>query len=67
MPLLVNGIENATSISAGTAHTCATTATDLYCWGDIGRGALGDGTTNDSATPVRVDLGPYIFVDSFSD
>ncbi len=34
----------ATQISAGTHHTCALAGGEVYCWGNRGFGALGDGT-----------------------
>ena len=40
-------------VSGGWVHTCGVTTGDqAYCWGDDG--ALGDGTTNASLTPVAV-------------
>lgn len=44
-----------TAISAGMYHVCALGSdTRAYCWGDGGNGALGNGDTSTSATPVRV-------------
>jgi alpha-tubulin suppressor-like RCC1 family protein len=45
------------AISAGAAHSLAFTRNGrLYAWGFNGEGELGDGTTTDSDTPVRVKL-----------
>jgi alpha-tubulin suppressor-like RCC1 family protein len=42
-------------VSAGWYHTCAvTTDNRAYCWGLNRDGELGDGTTNNSLTPVPV-------------
>lgn len=43
----------ASSLSAGIAHACASTADGLWCWGANATGALGDGSTSDRASPVR--------------
>jgi alpha-tubulin suppressor-like RCC1 family protein len=42
-------------VMAGDAHTCGLTTDSLaYCWGDNSNGQLGDGTTTDRLTPVKV-------------
>ncbi|MEQ9161755.1 MAG: hypothetical protein RLN74_03545, partial [Ilumatobacter fluminis] len=47
--------ESAVSISAGDEHTCAVlNDATIECWGDNGRGALGDPIAPGGATPVAV-------------
>ncbi len=55
-PVQVSGITTATAVVSGTNHSCAILAdTTVKCWG-FGQtyGALGNGATVDSATPVTV-------------
>lgn len=50
-PLLVTF----TSITAGNDFTCAIgNDNQTYCWGDAGKGQLGNGDTTDQLTPVAV-------------
>jgi alpha-tubulin suppressor-like RCC1 family protein len=45
------------TLSAGGAHTCGKTPTgDSYCWGVNIHGELGDGTNDNSSTPVQVPM-----------
>ena len=54
-PLLVDRIEGAIAVAAGSHYSLALTADDqLYSWGRNHRGQLGDGTLVDRAAPVRV-------------
>ena len=49
----LNG-QTVTSITSGNNHFCAITTThDAYCWGDNSLGQLGNGTTDNSATPTK--------------
>lgn len=55
MPRSIPSLTDATSVSAGDAHTCARHATgQVSCWGENAAGQLGDGTTSARALPTRV-------------
>lgn len=54
-PVVVSGLTDVTSVSAGEAHTCATKSDGTaWCWGRGGSGQLGGGSTSASAVPVQV-------------
>ena len=56
LPVAVSGIEDAIDLSAGASHNCATRTTGrVSCWGGYNYfGLLGNGTFDESATPVDV-------------
>ncbi|HMX71087.1 MAG TPA: hypothetical protein PKA56_04975 [Solirubrobacterales bacterium] len=54
IPTPVEGLADATSISAGNSHTCAIRGSgQVVCWGSNGNGQLGDGLS-DHLTPEPV-------------
>jgi len=54
VPMSVGG-QAVVQVATGQDHTCAVTATgEVWCWGRNEYGQLGDGTTLDRLTPVRV-------------
>jgi alpha-tubulin suppressor-like RCC1 family protein len=49
------GITDAVALAVGTRHACVARADgSVWCWGQNRDGQLGDGTTTDRATPLRV-------------
>lgn len=56
-PQVVESLSNVTAIAAGTDRCLAKTNDGkLWAWGNNSYGALGDGTTNNSSTPVEVEF-----------
>jgi len=54
-PAAVVGGLTFAGVSTGALHTCGVTTSGIgYCWGLDGTGQLGDGTTTESAVPVKV-------------
>lgn len=53
-PAPVMGLDaQVSAVSAGEEHSCGIKNNILYCWGRNSSGQLGDGTGNDSLTPVE--------------
>jgi alpha-tubulin suppressor-like RCC1 family protein len=54
-------LPGATGVASGGAHACAVTADrTVVCWGDNRYGQLGDGSTTDASTPVKVSRLSYV-------
>ncbi|WP_434423404.1 RCC1 domain-containing protein [Nannocystis pusilla] len=57
-PQRITSLPLASALALGFYFSCALTGTgadaQVWCWGDNGRGQLGDGTTERRHTPVRV-------------
>jgi len=49
-----------TDIAAGQGVTCGVAGGKAYCWGGNWSGQLGNGTTNDSTSPVAVTAAPGV-------
>lgn len=55
VPIAVDAPAAFVQVTAGTAHACGLTATgEVWCWGAGTAGQLGNGATQGSAVPVRV-------------
>ncbi len=55
VPRLVIGVDDAVQVAVGEHHSCALTGKgELYCWGGNEEGQLGDGTTQDRPTAIRI-------------
>ncbi|MBN9106926.1 MAG: hypothetical protein J0I14_18210 [Propionibacteriaceae bacterium] len=56
VPTLVPALAGKTvsTVSAGTAHTCAVADSKVYCWGQGTSGQLGNGANNTQYSPVLV-------------
>ncbi|MFN5935995.1 MAG: hypothetical protein ACK46D_17055, partial [Roseiflexaceae bacterium] len=52
----------ATDITAGGQHTCAVANGNVWCWGANSNGQLGDDSTVDRNTPVKVEMPGLSFV-----
>jgi len=57
-PFALSGVTGVTSISAGWFGTCIGTGPSASCWGGNGKGELGNGSTTDSNTAVKVLVTP---------
>ena len=54
-PVAVTGGLTFASVMAGGWHSCGVTVAGVaYCWGNNGRGELGNGSTTSSSVPVKV-------------
>jgi len=61
-PRKVASLAGVVAIAAGSGHTCAVTATQLFCWGRNDFGQVGDGTSSEprlAATVVPSVSGPF--------
>ena len=55
-PQLIPGGRVFSEIDVGGEHACGREGVDIYCWGNNVQGQLGNGTTTDSAIPVRATI-----------
>jgi len=67
------GVFKASVSASGSNKTCAIVSNELYCWGknatsgEPWNGQLGDGTTTDSLTPVKVVQDPGVLANKVID
>ena len=60
VPTRIDDSINWKAVSTGDFHTCAVSTQNnddiLYCWGNNDDGAIGDGTSTKSTTPVKLEI-----------
>ena len=56
-PTALAATSQATTIAAGSSHSCVVRGGQAYCWGDNSAGELGNNTTTSSGTPLAVYTG----------
>ena len=62
LPVQVNSINNFNSIYSSGLNTCGTTSDNkTFCWGLGQSGQLGNGSNNNSSTPVQVNTSESFF------
>jgi len=55
---VLGGVRSWIDIGVGSQHACGMTSSNqIYCWGEGGSGALGNGASRDQSTPVSVASG----------
>lgn len=52
-PVDVLYLDDIEQVAAGYHNSCARSDTEVWCWGENHRGAIGDGTEDDSGEPVE--------------
>lgn len=55
VPVAITGVSGAVQIAAGDGHSCVVTSgNEVWCWGENGKGQLGDGTQVERTAPAKV-------------
>jgi hypothetical protein len=61
-PVQVPSLSGVKQLASGSHHNCALAGSETFCWGRNNFGQLGNNTTTNSATPVKVMNGTFALV-----